>query len=436
MKSAQSYRIAVADVNGQARGKRLPARDFDSLSVGSARMPISALNVDVSGADIEDSPLLWESGDADGTLLPTGRGPVPMPWLATESEMIPMWMYKGGVPFAGDPRHALARVLDRYAERGLTVLAATELEFYLLDPAYLTQMSPASAPGRAVTHVGEAILSLDELDAFDEFFTALYDGAEAMGIPAQSATSEAGIGQFEINLDHRPAMRAADDAWLFKILVRGLARRHGMAATFLAKPFAESAGNGLHMHFSVLDDDGRNIFDDKGPEGTPALRHAVAGCLRAMRPSTLIFAPHGPSYERFTENSHAPTSAVWGYENRTVAIRIPGGSHRARRIEHRVAGGCVNPYLHFAAVLGAALSGIEDKAEPPAPVSGNAYEVDAPEMHRDWAAAIDDFETSDEIARIFHPEMIRNIVLTKRQEIARFTGIDATKRHALYLESV
>jgi glutamine synthetase len=436
MKPAQSYRIAVADVNGQARGKRLPAGKLDELALGSARMPLSALNVDVSGADIEDSPLLWESGDADGTLLPTGRGPMPMPWLDSQSELIPMWMWKAGVPFPGDPRHALARVLDRYAERGWTVIAATELEFYLLEAAYLTEMSPASAPGRAVTHIGEAILSLDELDAFDSFFTALYDGAEAMGIPAQSATSESGIGQFEINLDHRPAMRAADDAWLFKLLVRGLARRHGMAATFLAKPFADSAGNGLHMHFSVLDDDGRNIFDDKGPMGTDMLRHAVAGCLRAMRPSTLVFAPHGPSYARFEESSHAPINAVWGYENRTAAIRIPGGSHKARRIEHRVAGGCVNPYLHFAAILGAALNGMEDRLEPPAPIAGNAYEVDAPEMHRNWAEAIDDFEASEEIARIFHPDLIRNLVLTKRQEIARFGAVDVAKRHALYLESV
>jgi glutamine synthetase len=436
MKSAQSYRIAVADVNGQARGKRLPPTKIEDLALGSARMPLSALNVDVSGADIEDSPLLWEGGDADGTLLPTGRGPVPMPWLDSQSELIPMWMYKRGEPFPGDPRQALARVIDRYAARGWTVLAATELEFYLLDPSYLNEMSPATAPGRAVTHVGAAILSLDELDAFDSFFTALYEGAEAMGIPAQSATSEVGIGQFEINLDHRPAMRAADDAWLFKLLVRGLARRHGMAATFLAKPFPQSAGNGLHMHFSVLDDDGRNIFDDKGPMGSDMLRHAVAGCLRAMRPSTLIFAPHGPSYERFAEESLAPINAAWGYENRTAAIRIPGGSNKARRIEHRVAGGCVNPYLHFAAVLGAALNGIEDRLEPPPPVDGSAYEVDAPKLHRDWAEAIDDFESSPEIARIFNPDIIRNIVLTKRQELERFGEVDVARRHALYLESV
>jgi glutamine synthetase len=436
MKSAQSYRIAVADVNGQARGKRLPPTKIEDLALGSARMPLSALNVDVSGADIEDSPLLWEGGDADGTLLPTGRGPIPMPWLDSQSELIPMWMYKRGEPFPGDPRQALARVIDRYAARGWTVLAATELEFYLLDPSYLNEMSPATAPGRAVTHVGAAILSLDELDAFDSFFTALYEGAEAMGIPAQSATSEVGVGQFEINLDHRPAMRAADDAWLFKLLVRGLARRHGMAATFLAKPFPESAGNGLHMHFSVLDDDGRNIFDDKGPMGSDMLRHAVAGCLRAMRPSTLIFAPHGPSYERFAEESLAPINAAWGYENRTAAIRIPGGSNKARRIEHRVAGGCVNPYLHFAAVLGAALNGIEDRLEPPPPVDGSAYEVDAPKLHRDWAEAIDDFESSPEIARIFNPDIIRNIVLTKRQELERFGEVDVARRHALYLESV
>jgi glutamine synthetase len=436
MKSAQSYRIAVADVNGQARGKRLPPTKIEDLALGSARMPLSALNVDVSGADIEESPLLWEGGDADGTLLPTGRGPIPMPWLDSQSELIPMWMYKRGEPFPGDPRQALARVIDRYAERGWTVLAATELEFYLLDPSYLSEMTPATAPGRAVTHVGAAILSLDELDAFDSFFTALYEGAEAMGIPAQSATSEVGIGQFEINLDHRPAMRAADDAWLFKLLVRGLARRHGMAATFLAKPFPNSAGNGLHMHFSVLDDDGRNIFDDKSPMGSDMLRHAVAGCLRAMRPSTLIFAPHGPSYERFAEESHAPINAAWGYENRTAAIRIPGGSTKARRIEHRVAGGCVNPYLHFAAVLGAALNGMEDRLEPPPPVDGSAYDVEAEKLHTNWAEAIDDFESSAEIARIFNPDLIRNIVLTKRQELERFGAVDVAKRHALYLESV
>ena len=436
MKSAQSYRIAVADVNGQARGKRLPPTKIEDLALGSARMPLSALNVDVSGADIEESPLLWEGGDADGTLLPTGRGPIPMPWLDSQSELIPMWMYKRGEPFPairGRRLPASSTAMPSAAGRSWRRPSSSSTCSTRRTSA---RCRPPRPRGRAVTHVGAAILSLDELDAFDSFFTALYDGAEAMGIPAQSATSEVGIGQFEINLDHRPAMRAADDAWLFKLLVRGLARRHGMAATFLAKPFPESAGNGLHMHFSVLDDDGRNIFDDKSPLGSDMLRHAVAGCLRAMRPSTLIFAPHGPSYERFAEESHAPINAAWGYENRTAAIRIPGGSTKARRIEHRVAGGCVNPYLHFAAVLGAALNGIEDRLEPPPPVNGSAYDVDAPKLPTKWAEAIDDFESSPEIARIFNPDLIRNIVLTKRQELERFGAVDVAKRHALYLESV
>jgi glutamine synthetase len=433
---SSTFRIATADLNGQARGKRLPAEYQFQLESGAVRMPLSALNVDISGADIEESPLLWEEGDADGTLLPTGRGPVPMPWLERPSELVPMWMFKAGAPFPGDPRHALARVLERYTARGWRVMAATELEFYLLDQAYFNELQPAHAPGRSRPTYGEAIMSLDELDAFDDFFSDLYDGASAMGIPAQAAISESGIGQFEINLSHGEAMRAADDCWLFKMLVRGMARKHGMAASFLAKPFAETAGNGLHLHFSVLDQTGANVFDDGGQAGTDLLRHAVAGCLQAMPDSTLIFAPHGPSFDRFVEGAHAPTNAAWGYENRTVAVRIPGGPPKARRIEHRVAAGCVNPYLLLAGVLGAAMNGIEDKAEPTAPIVGSAYEEDLPRLHPTWLSAVDAFETSAEIARIFSPQLIENMVYTKRQELARFSTVNDAERRALYLESV
>lgn len=436
MTAAGTIRVAAADLNGQARGKRVPASYLDKLDGGAMRMPMSALNVDISGADIEASPLLWESGDADGTLLPTGRGPVPMPWLDRPSELVPMWMFSGGTPFAGDPRHALAHVLARYAELGWSVVASTELEFYLLDKDFSNGLRPASAPGRLAPRTGEAILSLDELDAFDAFFSELYDGADAMGIPAQASISESGVGQFEINLNHGEAMRAADDAWLFKLLVRGLARRHGMAATFLAKPFADTAGNGLHMHFSVLDTEGRNVFDNGGPHGTDTLLHAIAGCLATMPASTLIFAPHGPSFDRIVEGAHAPVNAAWGYENRTAALRVPGGDPKARRIEHRVAAGCVNPYLLFATVLGAALDGIETRLEAPEPVTGNCYDIGAPRLAGTWSEAIDAFEASPDIARILPADLIRNYVMTKRQELSRFASASDAQKWALYLESV
>ncbi|MBT8475738.1 MAG: glutamine synthetase family protein [Alphaproteobacteria bacterium] len=432
----ETIRVAVSDLNGQARGKRLPAEYAGKLASGAVRMPLSALNVDISGSDIEDSPLVFESGDADGLLLPTERGPVAMPWLETPSELYPMAMYTDPeTPFSGDPRHALAGVLARFAARGWSVAAATELEFYLVDDSGTAPKAPIP-PDANARLFGDAILSLAELDAFDAYFTDLYAAAAEMGIPAQAAIAEAGKGQFEINLNHQDAMRAADDAWLFKMLVKGLARKHGLAATFLAKPFEESAGNGMHVHFSVADAEGRNVFDDGTEGGTPVLHHAVAGCLAAMADSTLLFAPHGPSYDRYVEGAHAPTGICWGYENRTAAIRIPGGPTAARRIEHRVAGADVNPYLLLAGILGAAMNGIEDGKDPPEPITGSAYDLKLPTLAPDWETALQRFETSAAIARILPADLIANLAMTKRQERARFADLDPKDMTRLYLETV
>ena len=433
---ARTIRVAAADLNGVMRGKRVPVSYAEKLDKGAVRLPFSTLNVDIRGADIEDSPLVFESGDADGILRPTGRGPLPMPWLANPSTLYPMTLYHDeGTPFSGDPRHALQAVLERYAARGWHVVAATELEFYLVDDTGET-IAPAHSPQTGKPMHKADILSLDALDAFDAFFTDLYAAAEAMDIPAQAAISESGAGQFEINLNHGDAMKAADDAWLFKTLVRGMARKHGMAATFMAKPFAGDAGNGMHVHFSVLDADGNNIFDDCGPDGTPELHHAVAGCLEAMADSTLIFAPHANSYARMVPGAHAPTGISWAHENRTAAIRIPGGAPAARRIEHRVAGGDINPYLMLAVVLGAALVGIEDGHMPPAPITGNAYDLNLPQLPTDWHTAIEKFGTSDMIRRIFPDELIRNLVLTKQQEFRLTADLDPAQQTELYLESV
>ncbi len=431
------FRVAACDLNGQMRGKRVPSSYAEKLNKGAVRMPFSALNVDLWGADIEGSPLVFESGDADGMLLPTDRGPIPMPWLDAETALVPMSLYNDkSEPYAGDPRHALAAVLADYAKRGWSVIAATELEFTLLDASGSQPGAPANpVTGRRLCD--EAVLSLAELDAFDAFFTELYDGCVAMDIPAQTAISESGIGQFEINLNHQEAMRCADDTWLFKALTRGLARKHGFTATFMAKLYPQDAGNGMHVHFSVVDSSGRNVFDNGGPDGSHELHAAVAGCLAAMPGSTLVFAPHGNSYTRLVPGAHAPTGASWAYENRTAAIRIPGGAPVARRIEHRVAGGDINPYLMLTAVLGAALAGIDDGLKPPPPISGNAYEIAGlPQLAGDWSSAISAFEADPMIRRIFPAELIRNLVMTKRQEIARFSERAPETHWLSYLEAV
>jgi glutamine synthetase len=232
-------------------------------------------------------------------------------------------------------------------------------------------------------------------------------------------------------------LRAADDAWLFKMLVKGLARRHGFAASFMAKPYPEYSGSGLHTHFSLIDENGRNVFDNGGPEGTALLRQAIAGCLHAMHDSALVFAPHANSYERLVPEAHAPTAICWGYENRTVAVRVPSGNPGARRIEHRVAGGDVNPYLMLAAILGAGLMGIEQQMQAPEPVTGNAYAMpDLRQIPASWADAIDIFERSPIIAELFAPEIVRNLILTKRQELHYMAELSPEEQVELYLDTV
>ncbi len=433
----KSLRLAAADLNGVARGKRIPSGHAKKAFGGDLRMPLSALNVDIWGEDIADSPLVFETGDGDGSLRATERGLVPMRWFKTPSALLPLWMFTDeGEPFDGDPRHALGNVVNRFSALGLTPVVATEMEFYLLDGTSEIPKPPVS-PLTGQVLASNDVLSLSGLDAFDDFFTELYDACAEMDIPADAAISEGGPGQFEINLLHSAdALKAADDAWLFKIAVRGIARKHGLAASFMAKPYFDQPGNGLHTHFSLLDEEGANVFDDGSEQGSETLRYAVGGLLQAMRASTLIFAPHFNSYRRMAPNSHAPTSVAWGYENRTAAIRIPGGSPKARRIEHRVAGGDTNPYLMLAVVLGAALVGIESKIEPSAPIAGNSYDAGAPELPSSWSKAVDLFQKDPIISRIFTPGLIRNLVLCKKQEIGVFADKPDELEHITYLETV
>ncbi len=433
----KSIRCGAADLNGLARGKRLPRRFAEKIEADGTRFPFSALNLDIWGEDIDESPLVFETGDPDGVLLPTERGYVPMPWLAAPSALLPVWMYhEDGRPFAGDPRHALAAVVARYKARGLTPVVATEMEFYLVDDSGREIQQPPS-PRSGKRRPGSEILSLRALDAFDDFFNDLYAACDLMEIPAEAASSEAGTGQFEIAIEHcADALKAADDAWLFKMLVRGLARRHGMAASFMAKPYQDYSGNGLHTHFSVVDDAGDNQMANGTFEGSDLLQQAIAGCMAGIADLTLIFAPHGNSYERLVPNAHAPTGVCWAYENRTASIRVPGGNHAARRVEHRVAGGDVNPYLMIAAALGSALIGIEDEMTPPPPIKGNAYDLDLPQIHGTWSAAIDAFDASPIARRIFDTQLVDNFVMTKRQELKYFNALTPEEQLELYLDTV
>ena len=263
--------------------------------------------------------------------------------MSRPSALIPLWMFdENHQPFLADPRQALAHIANRFHALGLYPVIATELEFYLVDPDADNAVPPIS-PYTGKRLDSDAIMSIDELDVFGEFLWDVYAECALQNVPADSAIAENGVGQFEINLRHVDnPLKAADDAILFKRIIKGVARKHRFAATFMAKPYGPRSGSGFHVHFSLLDKNGRNVFDNGTEDGSPMLANAVAGMLKAMPESALLFAPHFNSFRRLRPDTHAPTSVSWGYENRTTAIRIPGGSNEARRIEHRDAGADAN----------------------------------------------------------------------------------------------
>lgn len=425
---------ATCDLNGCFRGKRVEAASLPKLETGGMRMPMSSLGVDIWGTD---APGLMERGDLDGICEPTGRGPLPLMWTGTPAAFLPMWMrHEDGTPFHGDPRRMLAAVLARFAARGLTPVVATELEFYLVNPAN-PRAEPLVAPPKGHAAGRDTIYSLDELASVGAFVDDVYAMAAACGVAVDAVISESGPSQFEFNLMHgADALRVADDSVYFKQIVKNMARKHGFAASFMAKPYAMHSGNGLHVHFSLLDAQTRNVFDNGGPEGTALMLSAVAGLVEAMPDCTALFAPHQNSYRRLCPGSLAPTTAAWGYENRTAALRIPGGPHQARRIEHRVAGADANPYLVIAALLAAALDGIERGLAPPPPTLGNVYAEGSRGLPTDWRAALGQFETSPLTQRLFHPDLIAMFSACKRQELAVFDRDISDLEYASYLHTV
>lgn len=362
---------------------------------------------------------------------------MPITWTTRPTALAMLWMrQENGKPFPGDPRRALAEVAAKFKARGLTPVVATELEFYLFDPTEDHPQAPCS-PVTGKRLDSDGALSLDELQHFDEFLNEVYDACELQGIPADAAISENGAGQFEINMRHvDDPLRAADDAVLFKRLVRGIARKHGFAATFMAKPYGDLAGSGFHVHFSLVDENGVNVFDNGGEEGTPLMLNAVAGLLATMQQNTLTFAPHENSYRRLLPGAHAPTNVAWGYENRTAAIRIPGGDHRARRIEHRVAGADANPYLVLTSILGGALLGIEQDMQPVAPITGDAYTMKLDNLPLDWATAIDAFRKGPDVPGLFSARLQTMMVECKTQELRKFARQVTHFEYDTYLEIV
>lgn len=415
--------LFIADLNGNLRGKCLAHDGLEKAMKEGLKLPRSVLGFDFWGADVLDNGLVFETGDSDGICRPVAASPMPVPWSSTpRDQMLAMMFNPDGSPFGADPRQVLSQVVGRFDALGLTPVVATELEFYLMDAEAETRqrpLPPALRDGDGRRLANTEGYNMEEMDGFEAFFADVRNACRVQGIGIDTLIAEMGPGQFEANFHHvADPLNAADQAILFKRLARGVARRHGYAATFMAKPYAHESGNGFHAHFSLLDRQGRNVFDDGTARGSRLLGHAIAGMVATMPEAMLMLAPHQNSWRRFMPGSHAPTCANWGYENRTVALRVPDSPGAARRIEHRVAGADANPYLVLAAVLAGALYGIEQALAPPPPLAGDAYAEGQPSasLPCEWGQAIELLARSEVLKHYLGGEFVRVYLAVKRQE--------------------
>ena len=416
------FEIMLPDVCGGLRGKWVTRDKIHKVFAGEVKIPLSALAFDVWGRDGEK--WVFESGDGDGFCVPDIRTLVPVPWLKRPTGQVVISMNEvDGSPCSYDTRRIIERLMKRFAELGLTPMMASEMEFYLLHNEQDTLGRPVHTQ---TDRVGGALASgqtycIDTMENMSELMHGIRDACTVQQLPIDTLIKESAPSQYEINLYHCPdPLVAADQAMMLQRAIRGVSKRHNLQATFMAKPFGDLAGNGMHMHCSLLDTDGNNAFDDGTGEGNELLRQAIAGCLAVMEQSMLLFAPNMNSYRRFQRGTHAPLAPSWGYENRTVSVRVPADSPKATRIEHRVAGADANPYLVTAAILAGMLYGIENKLQPPQPLEGNAYDQLPPTLPRYWPDALAGFEQSEFIAEYFGEEFRKVYAILKQQELDEF----------------
>ncbi|MGV8938492.1 MAG: glutamine synthetase family protein [Allorhizobium sp.] len=429
----------VIDVNGVPRGKWIPReRALDVLTKGMA-IPRSVYALDVWGRDVNAAGLAEGTGDPDGMCFPVPGTLSRITWLSRPTAQVLLEMRNpDGSGFYGDPRQVLAKVLERYAKQKLTPVVATELEFYLVD-AVRSALDPVRPPntrdGR--WHTGQTqVLSISELQDFEEVFYGISSAARAQGVPTDTTLRENGPGQYEINLNHVPdALAAADYAVLLKRIVKGVARCHDLDATFMAKPYGMQAGSGMHVHFSILDQNGKNIFvGEDGP--ADVLMHAVGGLLENMGESMAVFAPHANSYRRLRPSEHAPTYASWGFDNRSAAVRVITASKPATRIEHRVAGADTNPYLVLAMILSAALAGIREKTDPGGAISGDEHAINHEPLPTNWDYALQRFSKSSFAYAALGPKYRGLYNACKQQELLEFSLRVTDVEYDAYIRTV
>jgi glutamine synthetase len=417
------------DISGYPRGKLMPAESF--LTGGELRI-CQAIPMQAVTGDYSYNPVFPDS-DPDVRLLPDYATVTLAPWASVPRAVaIHDCLELDGSWCQFAPRSILKGVLARYAALGLKPVVAPEIEFYLTapntDPAQ-PLLAPLVRGGRA--EVGQSAFSLNMLNELAPFWNEFRDACRTLGIATDTWIHEVGATQYEINLLHGDAVAVADQAFLFKYAAREIALKHGLNAVFMAKPIAGSSGSSMHLHISVVDAQGANVFSLPDGRESPRLAHFIAGLQTYAPDLMLMLAPNVNSYRRYVSGSQAPVNLQWGYDNRTTGLRIPASGPAARRVENRLAGADANPYLAMAASLAAGLKGLQEPLNPSAPLTGNGYDQ-AHSLPRSMDEALQKMQHSATARALFGDQFVTGYCAVKALELQSFQSeISAWERRYL-----
>ena len=428
-----------ADLSGVVRGKRYPIDQLGKLLKDGLAFPGSVFLLDTMGHSHDPAGRGFSDGDPDclAKVIPGSLQAVP--WAEPPGCQVMITLVEAdGRPYAFEPRNVLAGVVDRLRKRGLFPTVAFELEFYIVDRERAPDGAPRPplSPLSGARDSGTQVYGMTEVDAFAGLLDEITAACAAQGVPTGAVTAEYAPGQYEINLGHvDDPLLAADHCVMFKRAVKGVVRRHGLQATFMSKPYLEEAGSGMHLHMSLRDKAGRNVFDGGKKRASPTLLRALGGILDILPESMAFLAPNTNAFRRYVPNIFVPIRRTWGFENRSVALRIPLGPGAARRIEHRVAGADANPYLVLATALAGIDHGIGTKIDPPEAFDGNAGYAYDPELPFRPRRALEHLERSEVLADHFGAEYVRAYVACKSAELDTFESEITRQEYAWYLQA-
>jgi glutamine synthetase len=437
--------VLQPDMAGVLRGKRLVREDFGKPFGEGVNFCGATTLLDTKGQTFASIDNGGRDGDPDVIAVAVPGSLAPVPWAEVPTAQVLLTMLgPDRDPHFSDPRHVLRRAARPLAELGLTPVVATELEFYLLEGTPATEGGAprprvGRVPGTGGRQEGLQFAAMEDVEGVDPFLAELYATCRAQRIPAGATLKEFSPGQFEVNLHHvADAELACDHAVLLKRAVKAIAQRHGLGASFMAKPFAEFAGCSLHVHVSLVDGAGRNVFAGSSPEGpfSATLRHAVGGLAATMAEAMAVFAPNANSYRRFRPGLFVPLTPNWGLNHRGVALRVPLSGPADTRIEHRPGGADGNPYLVMAAILAGLHHGIAHGLEPGPPVRPGEVIEERITLPVRWEAALDAFEAGRILPGYFGEPYHRLFAACRREECERFHAQITDRDYEWYLRAV